>query len=164
MSLFPTRDIPEQNKSLLEGDLNAFDEMFTATRRFCNSRQYMELDLDSRMNYLILINREHRLEDKYAALVQELARIFCGHRGGDSKAWWQDRQQLKTRVKQIEAESVAYLVCRRKGLISNAAKYLKEYQTQNRELPVLGFTGVLQAASYIEGMGKSKWKKPKKTR
>ena len=64
----------------------------------------------------------------------------------------------------IIAESVAYLVCRRKGLISNAAKYLKEYQTQNRELPVLGFNGVLQAASYIEGMGKSKWKKPKKTR
>ena len=127
-------------------------------------RQYPDLDLDSRMNYLILINRERRPEDKYAALVQELARIFCGHRGGDSKAWWQDRQQLKTHVKQIEAESVAYLVCRRKGLVSNAAKYLKEYQTQDRELPVLGFNGVLQAASYIEGMGKSKWKKPKKTR
>lgn len=82
MSLFPTRDIPEQNKSLLEGDLNAFDEMFTATRRFCNSRQYMELDLDSRMNYLILINREHRLEDKYAALVQEACPDFLRTQGG----------------------------------------------------------------------------------
>jgi len=126
-------------------------------------RQYQDLDLDSRMNYLILINREHRPEDKYAALVQELARIFCGHRGGNSNAWWQDRQQLKTRVKQIETESVAYLVCRRKGLVSNAAKYLKEYQTPDGELPVQRFNVVLQAASYIEDMGKSKWKKPKKT-
>jgi hypothetical protein len=124
--------------------------------------QYKDLALDSKTNYLILINTDHCPEDKYAALVYELGRIFCGHRGIDSNAWWPDRQKVIPKVKAIEAESVVFLVCQRIGLFKNAGKYLLEFRGKEQELPILGLNSILQATHYIEDMGKSEWKKPKK--
>jgi hypothetical protein len=61
--------------------------------------------------------------------------------------------------------SVAYLVCLRQGLRLASESYLSFYRTpQNIELPDFGFDAVLQATDYIEQMGKSRWKKPKKER
>ncbi len=127
-------------------------------------RQYKGLELDSQTNYLILLNTAHRPEDKYAALVYELGRIFCGHKGVDGSAWWLDRQRVKPEVKEIEVESVVFLVCRRIGLLKNAEKYLSACRTKDQELPVLGLSSILQATNYIENMGKSVWKKPGKIR
>lgn len=127
-------------------------------------RQYKDLELDSKTSYLILLNTEHRPEDKYAALAYELGRIFCGHRGIDGSSWWPDRQKVKLKIKEIEAESVAFLVCRRVGLLENSEKYLAEYRQKDQELPVLGLHSILQATNYIENMGRSEWTKPMKTR
>ncbi len=126
-------------------------------------RQYKDLALDSKTSYLILLSTDHCQEDKYVALVYELGRIFCGHRGIDSNAWWSDRQKVIPKVKAIEAESIAFLVCRRIGLFKKAEKYLQEYREKDQELPIVGLNSILQATNYIEEMGKSKWKKPKKT-
>lgn len=62
-------------------------------------------------NYLILLNTTHSAEEKYAALTHELGHIFCGHLGVDKLAWWDAIVNASHIVKEIEAESVAYLVC-----------------------------------------------------
>jgi len=127
-------------------------------------QKYPEPDLDAGMKYLILLYKEHRLEDKYAAMVYELGQIFCGHRGIHRNAWWPDRRRTDPAVVTLEAASTAFLVCRRIGLSSNADGYLAQYQSQDQRLPILGLNTILQATNYIEEMGRSRWQKPRKGR
>jgi hypothetical protein len=127
-------------------------------------QKYPELELDTGMKYLILLYKEHRLEDKYAAMVPELGQIFCGHRGIDRNAWWPDRRQTDPAVVNLEAASTAFLVCRRLGLFSYADRHLAHYQGQDRIVPLPGLNAILQATNYIEEMGRSRWQKPKKSR
>lgn len=126
-------------------------------------RMYNQLNLDSDAHYLILMNRESTVEDKYSSLVHELGHIFCGHLGVDPKAWWNERLSLDKRKREIEAESVSFLVCRRYGLLSSSEKYLSYYRTDSeQEVPPLSLDAIFKATSYIEEMGQSEWSKPKK--
>lgn len=127
-------------------------------------QKYPELDLGAGMKYLILLYREHRLEDKYTAMIHELGQIFCGHRGIDRNAWWPDRRKTDPAVVKLEAASIAFLICRRIGLFTSADRHLADYQSQDQMLPLLGLNAILQATSYIEEMGRSRWQKPRKSR
>jgi hypothetical protein len=53
-----------------------------------------------------------------------MAHLFCGHLGSTETDWWPDRRSLSPAQREIEAESVAYLVCRRAGLHSLSERYL----------------------------------------
>ncbi|MFC1829356.1 hypothetical protein ACFL0O_07085 [Thermodesulfobacteriota bacterium] len=125
-------------------------------------KQFKHLDLKPQMKYLVLLEESHTREKKYASLAYELGHIFGGHLGIDDKAWWQDRRGTHQALAEIEAESVAFLVCRRKGLLKTAEKYLTAYVQQDKEMPVFGLNAVLSSIHYIEEMGKSRWKRPKK--
>lgn len=129
-----------------------------------NIRQHPEAALDAGMHYLILLNQEHRPQDKYAALACELGNIFCGHRGIDREAWWPDRRRIDEGRARLEAESVAFLVCLRSGLSAEAGAFLKQRRDQDPILPLPALSAVLQAASYVEEMGRSRWPKPKRSR
>ena len=64
-------------------------------------------------------------------------------------------------IKEIEAESVAYLVCMRQGLKSNSERYLSNFRTPDDiELPFFGLNGVLLATDYIEKMGERDGRRP----
>ncbi len=123
-----------------------------------------ESRLDAGMNYLILLHKEQRQSDQYAALVYEMGQIFCGHRGVDRQAWWPDRRKTDPAVARLEAASIAFLVCRRIGLNDRAKEYLANYRGQEQMLPLAGFNAILQAANYIEEMGRSRWQKAKRSR
>jgi len=125
-------------------------------------KQFESLNLDSQMKYLILLERGHALEEKYSSLAYDLGHIFCGHLGIDDKAWWQDRRGTGQTQARIEAESVAFLVCRRKGLLENSGKFLSGYAQEDREIPAFSLNAVLYSAHYVEEMGKSRWRMPKK--
>ncbi|MDF1593506.1 MAG: hypothetical protein P1P89_18510 [Desulfobacterales bacterium] len=127
-------------------------------------QKYPELDLDAGMKYLILLYRDHRLEDKYRAMAHELGQIFCGHRGIDRNAWWPDRRKAEPAVAKLEAASIAFLICRRIGIFISADRCFADYQGKDQMLPLLGLNAVLQATSYIEEMGRSRWQKPRKSR
>lgn len=126
--------------------------------------KYQEMRLNSGMNYLVLLHKEHRLENRYAALLKEMGHIFCGHKGVDRNAWWPDRHKCNPSVGKIEAESVAFLVCRRSGLTSNADLCLASYRDTEQNMPAFSLNSILQATNYIEEMGRTRWKKPKKSR
>ena len=124
-------------------------------------KKYKDLDLEKDAHYLILLDELRPLEDKFASLVYELGHILCGHLGIDSNAWWSERRGLNVSGEGLEAESVAFLSCQRMGLELNAQNYLVEYISKAQQLPTFSLNAVLQAVSYIEDMGKSRWTKPK---
>ncbi len=144
--------------SLEQGNADTATRITPALRK-----KYKDLHLKKDSNYLIIVDQQHSLEDKYSSLIYELGHIFCGHLGIDSNAWWSERRSVNVLSEQIEAESTAFLVCRRNGLHACSKKYLTAQASSNQQLPIFSLNAVLQAANYIEDMGKSRWHKPKKS-
>jgi len=127
-------------------------------------KQYQELDLQNDTSYLILIDRTQPIEDRYSLLVHELGHIFCSHLGIDRHAWWPEREDLNVKGEEIESDAVAYLVGERLGLGMAAAKHLPNYIARNHQLPAFSLNAVLQSVGYLEDMGKSRWKEPRRRR
>jgi hypothetical protein len=126
-------------------------------------KQFPDLDLHKDTSYLILIDKNQSLENQYSSLTHELGHIFCGHLGIDRHAWWPEREALNIDGMEIEADAAAYLVCERVGMHSISIRHLANYMEKNHELPVFSLNAVLQSVGYIEEMGKSRWKVPKRS-
>jgi hypothetical protein len=141
------------------------DEMDTACRITPAVRKkYQDLNLPKDTCYLIFIDKTLTLAGRYAALAHELGHIFCSHLGIDRHAWWPERGDLNVRGEKIEADSVAYLVCQRSGLRADSEHFLHPVSETYQEIPTFSMNAVTQAVSYIEDMGKHRWKAPKKRR
>ncbi|MFO7964368.1 MAG: hypothetical protein R6U50_10640 [Desulfobacterales bacterium] len=117
---------------------------------------------ESWAKYFIAVDDGAPLEHAYASLVLGMAHIFCGHLGIDEKAWWQDRRDVDHIKGKIEAESIAYLTCLRKNVLTPAKRLLSPYSGIDCEMPFFGLNNVLQVTHYIEEMAKSTWSAPKK--
>jgi hypothetical protein len=109
--------------------------------------------------YHVLINEDLGLEERYGTLAHELGHLFCGHLGADDGAWWDACTSIDEHQKEIEAESVAYLACRRTGLHSVSERYLHWYaerpgKSSEDRLPPVRIRKVLDAVKYVESMGK----------
>ena len=125
-------------------------------------KQYEKFQLLPSSNYLILLNGTLSVAERYSTLCHELGHLFCGHVDSGQKDWWEGRE-VQENAAEVEAESVAFLVCRRQGLVLASESYLSAYRTpKDVNLPEFGFAAVLQATDYIEQMGRGRWKKPKK--
>lgn len=127
-------------------------------------KKYQDLNLPKDTSYLIFIDKTLPLGDRYAFLAHELGHIFCSHLGIDRHAWWPERSDLNIRGETLEAGSVAFLVCRRSGLRANSEHFLFQLTETYQEISGLSLNAVIQAAGYIEDMGKHRWKAPKKRR
>jgi hypothetical protein len=125
-------------------------------------KKYARLKLVKDAGYLIMLDPADTTEAKFARLVLELAHILCGHLGIDKNAWWSERHHLSAIQQELEAESAAYLICQRKGLASVTHRFLQQYQRTDQQLPVFSLNAILQAVNYIETMGRSRWRGPKK--
>jgi len=125
-------------------------------------KKYAGLELEATTRYLVLVDAGLSLEKKYATLVLELGRIFCGHLGIDSDAWWVDRKDLDLNRIDLEADAAAFTVCRRRGLTQVSDQWFSDCRGEDRELPPISLNAVFQAVSYIEDMGKTLWRKPRK--
>jgi hypothetical protein len=125
-------------------------------------KKYQDLQIPKDTSYLIFIDKTLPLQDRYASLAHELGHIFCSHLGIDRHAWWPERGDLNIRGETLEAGSVAFLVCRRTGLRASSESFLLQLSEAYQEIPPLSLNAVIQAAGYIEDMGKHRWKAPKK--
>jgi hypothetical protein len=90
----------------------------------------------------------------YAVLCHELAHVYLGHTGADRDGWWPFRMNLSEAVAEIEAESVAHIVCARAGLRTRSAEYLSSFVEDSEDLDAISLDLISRVAGRIEDMGR----------
>lgn len=103
--------------------------------------------------FIVNLNAIYSTNERYSTLVHELAHIYCGHLGVLQDSWWLSRTSLSNEIVEIEAESIAYLVCKRFGLETISHTYLSKYVIDNKDLPAISFERILTVSNHIERMG-----------
>ena len=100
--------------------------------------------------YRIHINRNHAPAVQFTTLAHELGHLFLGHLGSDTALKVPQRPTMGHAQRELEAESVAYLVCARNGVKSKSETYLTNYVTENTEIDHIDLYQVMRAAGQIE--------------
>lgn len=100
--------------------------------------------------YIVRINKNHNPNVQFATLVHELAHLYLSHLGSDKSLGIPERIIMDVNAAELEAESVSFLVCSRRGVHTNAEQYLAEFVKQNKYVEQLDIYAVLKAAGKIE--------------
>lgn len=100
--------------------------------------------------YQMLVNRNHAAAIQFTTLAHELGHLFLGHLGPDKTLSVPARPKMSHAQVEIEAESVAYLVCARNGITSKSETYLKNFVTENTTIEHIDFYQVMRAAGQVE--------------
>jgi hypothetical protein len=108
------------------------------------------IDPKKRPSYRIRINARHCPNVQFATLVHELAHLYLGHLGEDAYLKIPDRAFLPHAEREVEAESVSYLVCHRADVHSEAEQYLSKFMSANISLDQIDVYGLMRAAGQIE--------------
>ena len=105
---------------------------------------------DEPRSYLLKINRNHEPPTQFATLTHELGHLFLGHLGKDTALKIPKRAALNDRQKELEAESVSYLVCARNGVLSESEAYLSKFVTEHKTIDSIDIYQVMRAAGQVE--------------
>ncbi len=100
--------------------------------------------------YLIEINKNHNASTQFVTIIHELAHMFLGHLGPDKKLRIPDRCHVDSDQREVEAESVAYVVARRNGLEPPSAEYLADYFGGISESEFVDLYQITRSAGRIE--------------
>ena len=100
--------------------------------------------------YQITINTNHAPPIQFATLIHELGHLFLGHLGENKNFKVPLRPILSHTQKELEAESVSYLVCERNNVKSKSKTYLSNYVQQNTTLDDIDIYRVLCVVGEIE--------------
>lgn len=100
--------------------------------------------------YRLQINRNHSVATQFVTLTHELAHLFLGHLGKDTMLNIPERPRPTHAQEELEAESVAYLVCARNGVTSQSEKYLSAFVEKHQTIDDLDLYQVMRAAGQIE--------------
>ncbi len=108
-----------------------------------------------KLQYLsdIVINDNLSAAEQFAALIHEVAHIYCGHTGDkkNSQMGDIDRSSLSENEREFEAESVCWLVTQRRGIDNPSHKYLAHYLDNNACIPErISIETILCVAGRIE--------------
>ena len=101
-------------------------------------------------SYELGYNRNHNAAMKFVTFVHELAHLFLGHLGKDTKLGIPDRRGLEHRMEEIEAESVAYLVAKRNQVEPRSQKYLHHFVQSDESTKNLDLYSIARATGRIE--------------
>ena len=101
-------------------------------------------------HYRIDLNQNHEAAVQYCTLVHELGHLFLGHLGPDKKLKVPERRRLEHAKREIEAESVAYIVCERSGVHPKSQSYLSNFVQSDTSLEDLDIYQVMRAAGQVE--------------
>lgn len=100
--------------------------------------------------YKMLINRNHAPAVQFTTLAHELGRLFLGHLGPDQRLNVPRRPHMDHAQRELEAESVAYLVCERNGVTSKSETYLRRFVDENTVLGTSDLYQIMRAAGQVE--------------
>jgi hypothetical protein len=102
--------------------------------------------------YRKLINRNHAAVVQFATVAHELGHLFLGHLGPDKALGVPERASMNHGQIELEAESVAYLVCARNKVKSKSETYLSKYVTENTTIDNIDVYQVMRAAGQVEAL------------
>ena len=88
------------------------------------------IEKEDRTIYRISINKNHDVPVRFVTLLHELAHLFLSHLGADPNFGIPKREVFEHRQREIEAESVAYLVAQRNGVVPKSQTYLSGFVNQ----------------------------------
>lgn len=74
------------------------------------------------------VNQNHSSSSQLVTLAHELAHIFLGHCGSDEKRGVKLNRPDDLALREVEAETVAYLVAKRTGVSPRSESYLERYK------------------------------------
>lgn len=109
-------------------------------------------DREKIKTYQVCINKNHPPPTQFATLMHELGHLFLGHLGGDRHLKIPKRSSLEHRIREIEAESVAYILCARQDIKPKSQSYLKNYVDQETTTDLVNLYQIMLAAGKIESM------------
>ncbi len=105
---------------------------------------------DKPTSYRVKINRNHDAPVQFTTLAHELGHLFLGHLGADKKLTIPKRRSLDHATVELEAESVAYLVCARNGIKAKSETYLANFVKPDTNLENIDLYQVMRAAGQVE--------------
>lgn len=97
--------------------------------------------------YRLAYNGNHPAATRFVTLAHELAHLFLGHLGADRGRNVPDRRNRDHAMREVEAETAAYLVACRNGVKPRSETYLQTYRGSFRALDIFA---VMRAANEIE--------------
>lgn len=115
------------------------------------SIQVVEQDNDKEgASYLLKINQNQPPAVQFTTLVHELAHLFLGHIGANKKLNISKRRSLSYSEVEIEAESVAYLVCERNGVTARSESYLARFVDDRVSVETIDVYQIMRSAGQVE--------------
>jgi hypothetical protein len=116
-----------------------------------------KIDLIKRTNtnkkhsvYRIQINRNHSPAIQFNTLVHELGHLCLGHLGSDRTLNIPERNDINMFQAEFEAESVAYIVSARNGVMLNSEAYLSNFVNEDTAVDKIDVYQVMRAAGQVE--------------
>ncbi len=100
--------------------------------------------------YSMQVNRNHGAAVQFVTIAHELAHLFLGHLGPDKMLNIPARPRPDHAQEELEAESVAYLVCARNGVESKSKTYLTDFVKANTTIGNFDLYQIMRAAGQIE--------------
>jgi hypothetical protein len=114
------------------------------------SIQCVRRTLNSAAEYALRVNRNHTPEVKFTTLLHELAHLYLGHLGRDTHLKIPDRSSIDHAAVELEAESVAYIICHRNGLKPRSESYLSKYVASDTNSDNIALYQIMRSAGQIE--------------
>src|SRR5262249_52888868 len=100
--------------------------------------------------YKMLVNRNHLPPVQFSTIAHELGHLFLGHLGPDKGLAIPTRASMNVGQMEVEAESVAYVVCCRHAVKPNSDKYLSNYVKATTSVDIIDTYQVMRAAGQVE--------------
>ena len=98
------------------------------------------------------VNRNHAAPVQFTTLAHELGHLFLGHLGPDKQLNIPERPGVDHDQAELEAESVAYLVCARNGVASASETYLSNYVQATTTVDQIDVYQVMRAGGKVESL------------
>lgn len=103
--------------------------------------------LKTNSRFIISVNKNQDKVAKFHTICHELGHLFCNHQCYNE----QKKRKLTLKEREFEAETVAWLVCKRHGIYNPSEFYLATY-APNGEIPICSMDLIMKAVTEIEKM------------
>lgn len=106
-----------------------------------------DYDIKISSNFVISVNKKQSNAAKFHTICHELGHLFCNHQCYDKRK----KRKLTLKEKEFEAETVAWLMCKRHGISNPSDEYLASYAPKG-EIPICSTELIMRAVTEIERM------------